>query len=158
MLQPFDVNLRHLRALEAIMAEGSMSAAAEAVSLSQPALTQGLAKLERQIGTALFDRRPDGMSPTQAGVLVAERAHAAFVHLAAAAKAISRGGNRGFSRFEQLMTATQLRAFLALADAGSFTGAAQATGLSQPALHRAVRDLEALGAAALVERRGRGWR
>jgi DNA-binding transcriptional LysR family regulator len=63
---------------------------------------------------------------------------------------------RGFARPERLMTATQLRAFLALADAGSFVEAARATGWSQPALHRAVRDLEQLGAAPLVERRGRG--
>jgi len=156
MLEPFDLNLRHLRALESIVARGSMSAAAEAVSLSQPALTQGLAKLERQIGVALFDRRPNGMSATAAGILVAQRARAAFAHLAAAARAVSRSSNSGFARFEQLMTATQLRAFLALADAGSFTGAAHAAGLSQPALHRAVRDLETLGAAELVERRGRG--
>ena len=53
MLQPFDLNLRHLRALSAIVAQGSMSAAAETVSLSQPALTQGLRKLEQQLGVAL---------------------------------------------------------------------------------------------------------
>jgi DNA-binding transcriptional LysR family regulator len=55
-----------------------------------------------------------------------------------------------------LMTGTQLRAFLALADAGSFVEAARDTGWSQPALHRAVRDLEHLGSTPLVERRGRG--
>jgi DNA-binding transcriptional LysR family regulator len=54
------------------------------------------------------------------------------------------------------MTATQLRAFLALVDAGSFVGAAGAIALSQPALHRAVRDLEQVTGLALVERRGRG--
>lgn len=156
MLQPFDLNLRHLRALDAIVTRGSMSAAAEAVSLSQPALTQGLAKLERQLEAALFERRPDGMTPTREGLVLALRASAALAHLAAAARAIARGGTRGFARPEQLMTATQLRAFLALADAGSFVSAAQATALSEPALHRAVRDLEQLGATVLVERRGRG--
>jgi DNA-binding transcriptional LysR family regulator len=54
------------------------------------------------------------------------------------------------------MTATQLRAFLSLADEGSFVGAADVQGLSQPAVHRAVRDLEQVCGAALVERRGRG--
>ena len=39
---PFDLNLRHLRALLAIREHGSITAAADVVSLSQPALTQGL--------------------------------------------------------------------------------------------------------------------
>lgn len=150
---PFSLNLRHLRAIQAIAARGSMSAAADAVSLSQPALTQGIAKLERQLGVALFERRADGMIPTRAGTIFAERAAAAIAHLAAASP---RRGGRGFARPEMLMTATQLAAFLALADAGSFVGASYATGLSQPALHRAVRDLEQLRAQPLVDRRGRG--
>lgn len=149
----FDLNLRHLRALPAIAAHGSMSSAALAVNLSQPALTQGLAKLERQLGVKLFDRRRDGVSPTEAGTLMAERAASALGHLAAA---MARRGARGFARPDQLMTATQLHAFLALADAGSFVGAAAATGLSQPALHRAARDLEQVGGVVLAERRGRG--
>lgn len=152
-MKPFDLNLRHLRAITAIAARGSMSVAAEAVSLSQPALTQGIAKLERQLRTTLFERRADGMSPTAAGKIFAARAAAAFEHLAVAAP---RRGGRGFARPELLMTSTQLSAFLALANAGSFVGASQATGLSQPALHRAVRDLEQLGGRPLVDRRGRG--
>ncbi|MDB5582940.1 MAG: LysR family transcriptional regulator [Bradyrhizobium sp.] len=154
-VHPFDLNLRHLRALSAIATRGSMSAAADAVSLSQPALTQGLAKLERQLGVALFERRPDGMRATAEGAMLAARAAAALAHLATAGRGPSRGA-RGFARPELLMTATQLRAFLALADAGSFVGAAGDTGLSQPALHRAVRDLEQLCATRLAERRGRG--
>lgn len=153
-LHPFDLNLRHLRAVATVVERGSLSAAAGAVSLSQPALTQGLAKLERQLGTALFDRRPNGVAATAHGGIVADRARAAIAHLAQAAR---RGRSpRGFARPEQLVTATQLRAFLALADAGSFVGAAMATGLSQPAIHRAVGDLEQLLGAALAERRGRG--
>lgn len=156
MTEPFDLNLRHLRAVAAIVRHGSMSAAAEAVSLSQPALTQGLAKLEVQLGVVLFERHPGGMTALAEGTMASERASAALSHLADATRAAARGGARGFARPELLMTATQLRAFLAVADAGSFVGAASATGLSQPAIHRAVRDLEQLCAVALVERRGRG--
>lgn len=155
MISPFDLNLRHLRAIPLIVRHGNMSAAADGTSLSQPALTQGLAKIERQIGMALFDRRPDGMSVTAEGRIFATRIEAAVAQLAAGVRGGTRGG-RGFARPEHLMTATQLRAFLALADAGSFVEAARATGWSQPALHRAVRDLEQLGATPLVERRGRG--
>lgn len=155
MISPFDLNLRHLRAIPLIARRGSMSAAANAASLSQPALTQGLAKIERTLGAPLFTRRPDGMVATAAGELFAARIDAAFVQLAAGSR---RGtpGARGFSAPERLMTATQLRAFLALAEASSFAEAARATGWSQPALHRAVRDLEQLTGTLLAERRGRG--
>ncbi|MDO6415561.1 LysR family transcriptional regulator [Sphingomonas sp. BIUV-7] len=155
-LKPFDLNLRHLRALAAIVAQGSMSAAAQAVSLSQPALTQGLAKIERQLGTTLFDRRADGVRPTEAGLLMAERAGAALDHLAEATRSGLRGGGRGFARPDLLMTGTQLHAFLSLVEAGSFAAAAVRTGITQPALHRAVRDLEQLCGVPLAERSGRG--
>ena len=149
--QPFAISLRHLRALVAIADCGSMNAAAEVVSLSQPALTQGLAKLERQIGLALFERRPAGMTATPAGTVMAERGRAAFVHLSTGAR-----GGHGFARPEHLITSAQARAFLALADAGSYVAAAAATGLSQPAVHRAANDLEKVVGARLIERRGRG--
>lgn len=153
---PFDLNWRHLRAVVELVSRGRLTAAAAAVSLSQPALTQGLAKLERQLDVILFDRVADGMRPRPAGVALAERASSAFGHLAVAARSIGRSAAQGFSRPERLMTASQLRAFLALADARSFVAAAAAAGLSQPALHRAVRDLEQVCAVSLADRLGRG--
>lgn len=151
MSDPFDINLRHLRALLAIEEHGSITAAAEVVSLSQPALTQGLAKLERQFGYTLFERRSGGMVVTPMGTIVVERAAAALEHLSAGAKGLS----TVFQYPERLMTMTQLRAFLALAEAGSFAAAAQGAGLSQTAVHRAVGDLEQMIGGKLVERRGR---
>jgi DNA-binding transcriptional LysR family regulator len=148
---PFDLNLRHLRALLAIREHGSITAAAEVVSLSQPALTQGLAKLERQFGYSFFERRSGGMVPTAMGEIVIERASAALDHLSQAAKGLS----GVFQYPERLMTMTQLRAFLALAEAGSFAAAAYGSTLSQTAVHRAVGALEQMIGGKLVERRGR---
>lgn len=151
----FTLNLRHLRALSAVIEQGSLSRAAEAAGLSQPALTQGLSKLERQLEVPLFERHSGGVSPTEAGQALAERGTRAFDCLSASVRRFGRSG-RGFARPEQLMTATQLDAYLHFADAQSFAGAAQASGLSQPAIHRAVRDLEQICAVPLAERRGRG--
>lgn len=53
---------------------------------------------------------------------------------------------------------TQLRAFHLVADAGSFSLAARAAGLSQPTLSAQVRALEATYAVDLFDRRGRGVR
>lgn len=154
MLDPFDLNLRHLRAISIVRDHATLSAAALRIGLSQPALTQGIAKLERQLGAPMFDRRPDGLRSTAAGLLVADRADAAFRQLAQGVRNRPPSA-RGFDRPDWLMTATQLNAFLRIADAGGFAAAATAYGLSQPALHRAVRDLEQLSGVVLVERRGR---
>lgn len=154
MASPFDLNLRHLRALEAIAEHGNISGAARAAGLSQPALTQGLAKLEVQFGAALFERHPQGMQPTATGKRILARIGRAMDRFARAVRA---GGGRGrTARPEHRLTSAQVRAMLSLAEAGSFVGAAQAVGLSEPALHRAVKELEELCGAAFVERRGRG--
>lgn len=152
MIRPSDLNLRHLLAVAAISRRGSMGAAAEAVSLSQPALTQGLAKLEAQLGLPLFVRRSDGMAATAEGLVVVERVERAFGLLAGAMT----GSGRGFARPEKLVTSAQLKALIALADTGSFLGAAGQTGLSQPAIHRSVRELEQILSSPLAERKGRG--
>jgi DNA-binding transcriptional LysR family regulator len=44
-----------------VVQTGSISLAAEQINLSQPALTQGLTKLEAQLATKLFERRPKDM-------------------------------------------------------------------------------------------------
>jgi DNA-binding transcriptional LysR family regulator len=156
MLRPFDLNLRHLRALSEVIAQRSLNRAADAAGLSQPALTQGLSKIERQLGVALFERYSNGVAATPSGIALTERAARAFELLGAAVRRSGRSGARGFARPERLMTATQLEAFLHFADAQGFAGAAAISGLSQPAIHRAVRELEQICATPLAERRGRG--
>lgn len=151
-IDPFDLNLRHLRALIAIREHANITVAANTVNLSQPALTQGLAKLERQLGHDLFERRSEGMMLTPVGEIMVERVRAALEHLASGSKGLT----RVFQHPERLMTMTQLRALLALSDAGSFIAASENTGLSQTAVHRAVGDLEKVVGVAVVERRGRG--
>lgn len=152
---PFRLNLRHLRGVAMVVQTRSITLAAASINLSQPALTQGIAKLELQLATDLFDRRASGMEPTAAGALLATRTDEAMRHLAESLRAIRRDG-AGSAQPERLVTMAQLRALLALADGGSYVDAASQTGLSQPAVHRAVRDVERLAEAPLVERRGRG--
>jgi len=133
------LNLRHLRAVVAILRLGSVSAAAEAVSISQPAITQGLSKLEAQLGIALFCRLHEGMQANEAARLLAPRIERALGHI---------GSPR--------VTMAQVRALLALAEGGSYARASALTGLSQPGLHRALADLGIALGRPLVERRGKG--
>jgi DNA-binding transcriptional LysR family regulator len=56
------------------------------------------------------------------------------------------------------MNTVLLRAFVAVAEQGGFTAAARAIGVSQPAVSRAVRDLERTCGFALIERAPQGMR
>lgn len=132
------INVRHIAAFAATVRHGSVTRAARAVNLTQPALTQAIARLEADLGCTLFERGPSGMTPTEPALLFAPRAEAAIVQV---------GSPR--------VTGTQLRAFLALARAGSYAVAAEATGLSSASIHRAVADLSFALGQRLVDRRGR---
>lgn len=132
------INVRHFAALAATVRHGSLSRAARAVNLSQPALTQAISGLEASLGVSLFDRGPQGMTPTAPARLIAPRAEAAIAHI---------GSPR--------VTGTQVRAFLAVVRAGSYAAAAEATGIAPASLHRAVADLSVALGQRLIDRRGR---
>ena len=135
----WSLNLRHLRALTATAQLGSVSRAARAISISQPAITQALSKLEGELGLPLFERRANGMIPTPATLLLTPRIEAALGHIAS-----------------PRVTMAQVRAFIAVADGGGYSGASVISGLSQPSLHRSVGDLSLALGRMLIERRGRG--
>ncbi len=72
--QPFDV--ARLRLLHEVDRRGSIAAAARAVGLTPSAVSQQLAALEREAGTALLDRSPRGVALTGAGHALSARAGA----------------------------------------------------------------------------------
>src|SRR5262245_17028908 len=108
----WDMNLRHMQAIVKIAELETMNAAAQAVNLTQPAITQALARIERMLGIALFERRHDGMVPTEAALLLVPRIRAALDLVAS-----------------PHVTMSRMRAMVALADAGSYKGASEHTGL-----------------------------
>jgi DNA-binding transcriptional LysR family regulator len=63
-----------LRYFLAVAETGNFSRAAKAVSVTQPTLSAGIAKLERQLGTRLFDRDRQGVALTPAGSRFLSRA------------------------------------------------------------------------------------
>jgi LysR family transcriptional regulator, carnitine catabolism transcriptional activator len=60
-------NPRHLRAFVAVAGSGSFNAAAQAVNLGQPALSQAIARLEDQVGVRLLERTTRSVRLTPAG-------------------------------------------------------------------------------------------
>lgn len=57
-----DLNL--LRVFDALMAEGSLTRAAQVLAITQPAASQALKRLHASVGEALFVRNATGMTPT----------------------------------------------------------------------------------------------
>ena len=150
----WDFNFRHLLAIIKIADLGTMNAAAQAVNLTQPAITQALARTEALLNTRLFDRRHDGMVATPAARLFVPRLRAAFGHIAGGPSGAGGAVSSGQQAVAQI-TMSRFRALLALADSGSYAGASEITGLSLPSLHRAINDLSLSLRRPLVERRGR---
>jgi DNA-binding transcriptional LysR family regulator len=67
------LDLRRLRIFAAVAEGGSFTAAATALFLTQPAVSQQMAILEREVGVPLLVRIPRGIQLTDAGKLLAER-------------------------------------------------------------------------------------
>lgn len=80
--------LRALECLVALIDTGSVTKAAAALHMSQPALSHQIAAIEREMETPVVLRLPRGIRPTEAGLAAAEHARAA---LAAAERAVSEG-------------------------------------------------------------------
>jgi DNA-binding transcriptional LysR family regulator len=73
-----------LQALAAVEAAGSFSGAAAALGVSQSAVSQHVAALERQVGAGLVDRGARPVQLTPAGHVLAEHARAVVARLDAA--------------------------------------------------------------------------
>lgn len=69
------MELRQIENIIAIEQEQSISRAAEKLFLTQSALNQQLLKLEKELGTQLFERRKHSMIPTFAGRIYLATAH-----------------------------------------------------------------------------------
>ena len=65
-----------LRAVQAVLAHGSLSGAARALASSQPTLGRHIAALEQRWGVALFSRSKTGLKPTEAALALAPLADA----------------------------------------------------------------------------------
>ena len=59
-----ELDLNLLRAFDAVLREGSVTAAAARLGLSQPAMSNAISRLRRLLGDPLFMRTPGGMRPT----------------------------------------------------------------------------------------------
>jgi DNA-binding transcriptional LysR family regulator len=93
-----------LRILSEVAHRGSFSAAAEALSYTQSAVSQQIAALEAETGMALLERHPRGVSLTAAGQTLVGHAEGILARLDAAEAAVAaiaglRGGRLRMASF-----------------------------------------------------------
>ncbi len=98
------LNVARLKVLKEVAYRGSISAAAEALSYTQSAVSQQVAALEEETGMALLERHPRGVSLTAAGQTLVGHAEGILARLDTAEAALSaiaglRGGRLRMASF-----------------------------------------------------------
>ena len=155
-------NIRHLLCALKIRECAGIGRAAEHMHLSQSALTQGINKLEGELGHRLFLRAHSGVSSTEVGELFLNRAQRAVAHLNEFSAIVFGGDKARRQTFMRAISARQLQALNQIVELHSYSAAAVRLGLSQPTLHRSIKDLEQNCGQALFSRSPTGvepsWR
>jgi DNA-binding transcriptional LysR family regulator len=81
---PALLDAARLHVFREVVQRGSLSAAAEALSFTQPAVSRQIAALEREAGAQLLERTPRGIRLTEAGRVLLGHAEAILDRMAAA--------------------------------------------------------------------------
>ena len=89
-----DISSTGLRVLRQIAESGSFTAAATRLGYTQSAVSRQAAALERSAGTALFERRPDGVRLTPAGLTLLRHARTILDCLTAAERDLTGTASR----------------------------------------------------------------
>ncbi len=153
------MGLRRLMLFDAVCEAGGIGQAADRVGMTQPAVSQAIKKLETGYGAALLERGFSGSELTAAGRLLQRRVRRMLDQIEAAVLEAAGGRLHAATRDAQLraicrrLTDAQLRCHIAIAQQGSAVEAARRLGISEPAVHRAGRQLEETVGVALYRRR-----
>ena len=137
------LSFRQLKLFESVGRLSSVRRASEECNLSQPAVTQALAKLEQQIGATLLERRASGSYLNELGEIFHRRTTRLFEQFEQALIALGVPGAPGAAPvIAKRISRSQARSLIAIVESGSFAQAALSLDLSQASLQRAARDLE----------------
>ncbi|QGW82029.1 LysR family transcriptional regulator [Variovorax paradoxus] len=156
------INLRHLRAFSAVAAAGSIAKAAdEQLHRVASGVTRSISELEGALGRPLFDRGSRGMTLNSYGGLVLARAHRIEREFEEArAQLVARGGIGTsadvHSLFASILNGRRLAVIASLVEKRNMPAVAREFGITQPAISRALKDLEAGLGVPLLERKSRG--
>lgn len=139
----FSTSIRHLKVFDSVGQLHGVRRASEECHLSQPAVTQAIAKLEEQMGVTLLERRASGSYLNEFGMIFHRRTQRLFSQFEQALVELGVPGRPiPLPRIAGRISKTHIRSLIAIVENGSFVRAARALGVSQTSLQRAARDLE----------------
>lgn len=149
------MRLRRLMLFDAVCRTGGICNAADAVGVTQPAVSQAIKKLEAGYGATLFARGFGGSDLTPDGRLLQRRVRRMLDQMEMAVADLVAGARpqAQIPAICRRLTDAQLRCHIAIAQRGSAVEAARALGISEPAVHRAGRQLEDTVGVPLYRRR-----
>jgi LysR family transcriptional regulator of abg operon len=117
------LRFRHLQLIVEVERTGSLSRAAEALSLSQPALSKSLKEIEGMLNFEIFHRGPRGLQKTPQGALVIQGASLLLRELQhVRAEAEAAGANAGIAAVLRLGTSAFIAVSLLLPIIAQLTG------------------------------------
>jgi DNA-binding transcriptional LysR family regulator len=148
--------LRRLFLFDAVCVAGGIGQAAVRAGRTQPAVSLAISKLEASFGGQLFERGFGGSELTDEGVILQRRVRRMLDQMERAIANLTGHAAPGAANAGKIcrhLTDTQVRCHIAIANAGSAAEAAQALGISQPAVHRAARQIEQNVGVSLYRRR-----
>ncbi len=137
------MELRQLEYFVAVVRHRGFTAAADALWLTQSALSQQVRRLEREVGVALLHRTSRGAEPTAAGRDLLARAEAVLAELARAREELGRHAGA---------VTGQVRVVATTSDAARLPAALARFHRAHPEVQLALRHVPAADAAGLVAR------
>ena len=146
--------LRRLMLFDAVCEAGGIGQAAIRAGRTQPAVSVAISKLEASFGGQLFERGFGGSELTGEGVILQRRVRRMLDQMERAVTSLSgQAAAANAGKVCRRLTDAQVRCHIAIANAGSAAEAALALGISQPAVHRAARQIEQNVGVSLYRRR-----
>lgn len=148
--------LRRLFLFDAVCEAGGIGQAAVRAGRTQPAVSLAISKLEASFGGQLFERGFGGSELTAEGVILQRRVRRMLDQMERAVANVVGQSSPGAANASKIclhLTDTQVRCHVAIANTGSAAEAAQLLGISQPAVHRAARQIEQNVGVSLYRRR-----
>ncbi|UES60059.1 LysR family transcriptional regulator (plasmid) [Roseibium aggregatum] len=148
-------NLRHLRAVALVARYQSVNGAAEALRLSQPAVTLAIRQVEKHCGSKLFNRYKTGTYPTAAGEALVLRIERCFAVLERGIIDTAEPSKEA-PDYASRVSSSQITAVAVLFNLLDWSMASEVLGISVQSVKRTVRSLELLLQRSFLLQSGAG--
>lgn len=147
-------NLRHLWAFCKVAEHRSINRAASELHFSQPAISQGLVRLEADFGEDFFIRSPSGMQLTAMGQILLRRLRRGFGTLSKVIDIAGQNARSVAADPSLLLRTNQLAILVSLSRTPHLGECAVDLGISEKSVARHIRNLEQRLGISLVLRDG----